>query len=212
MRPPVAARSPMSGVVDLRRRRTGNAHPVRRAVGGSAAAQSWSSTDSSSHRRAPRPCDAPARSGAVSMSGASLRRRRRASADAKRSSSPIVRAVRAAPCHMLLCPRREAGHRRACVSRSRRSPRAFRCETSAGATVREARARKEKPRFTAGLLIAAFRCAAPARYGGFDDERRIVVARQAGVAHPLIRPAAKRVEESGARSGSQTELRTNNAL
>jgi hypothetical protein len=36
-------------------------------------------------------------------------------------------------------------HRRACASRSRRSPRAFRCGTSAGATVRQAGARKITP-------------------------------------------------------------------
>jgi hypothetical protein len=49
-----------------------------------------------------------------------------------------------------------------------------RCGTRAGATVPEAGARTENARFTAGLLIATFRCAAPARCGAFADERRMV--------------------------------------
>jgi len=61
---------------------------------------------------------------------------------------------------------------------SRRSPRTFRDGTLAGATIREAGARTENDRFTAGALIAAFRRAPPAWCGAFADDWRVVARRR----------------------------------
>jgi hypothetical protein len=62
-------------------------------------------------------------------------------------------------------PTSHGGHRQPCASLSRRSPRAVRCRALARAT--------GSP-LHIGLLIATFRCAAPARCGAFVDVRRIV--------------------------------------